>query len=87
MAIGAYLGIGLLRLHRLVSRHQIGSVIPVSYTHLDVYKRQIQLVFSDNGQGNGREARTLCFWENNDRYWSFTGQLCLTNALELSKNY
>ena len=27
MAIGTYLGIGLLRLHRLVSRHQIGSVI------------------------------------------------------------
>ena len=47
----------------------------------------IQFVFSDNGQGNGREAKTLCFWENTDRYWSFTGQLCLTNALELSKNY
>ena len=44
-------------------------------------------MFGDNGQGNGKVAKTLCFWENNDRYWSFTGQLCLTNALELSKNY
>ncbi len=45
----------------------------------------IQLVFSDNGQGNGRRPRRSVSGRTNDRYWSFTGQLCLTNALELSK--
>ena len=66
---------------------QAGVVAWAAEPVFDENAGTIQLVFSDNGQGNGREARTLCFWENNDRYWSFTGQLCLTNALELSKNY
>ena len=66
---------------------QAGVVAWAAEPVFDENAGTIQLVFSDNGQGNGREAKTLCFWENNDRYWSFTGQLCLTNALELSKNY
>lgn len=64
---------------------QAGVVAWAAEPVFDENAGTIQLVFSDNGQGNGREAKTLCFWENNDRYWSFTGQLCLTNALELSK--
>ena len=66
---------------------QAGVVAWAAEPVFDENASTIQLVFSDNGQGNGRVARTLCFWENNDRYWTFTGQLCLTNALELSKNY
>ena len=66
---------------------QAGVVAWAAEPVFDENAGTIQLVFSDNGQGNGREAKTLCFWENNDRYWTFTGQLCLTDALELSKNY
>ena len=66
---------------------QAGVVAWAAEPLFDENASTIQLVFRDNGQGNGREAKTLCFWENNDRYWTFTGQLCLTDALELSKNY
>lgn len=66
---------------------QAGVVAWAAEPVFDESTGTIQLVFGDNGQGNGKVAKTLCFWENNDRYWSFTGQLCLTNALELSKNY
>lgn len=66
---------------------QAGVVAWAAEPVFDENTNTIQLVFSDNGQGNGREAKTLCFWENNNQYWTFTGKLCLTEALELSKNY
>ncbi len=65
---------------------QAGVVAWAAEPLFDENASTIQLVFSDNGQGNGREAKRF-FWETTDRYWTFTGQLCLTDALELSKNY
>ena len=45
------------------------SIQPVSYTHLDVYKRQLLIQAADNGKGIGPEEAGHLF----DRYYRGSG--------------
>ena len=76
-----------------------GCRVPVSYTHLDVYKRQLHIVgdIYDRGPGAHIIMDTLCDyhnfdiqWGNHDILWmgaASGNEACMANVIRLSMRY